>query len=520
MTLENIHEQWDLIVVGGGITGAGVFREAARSGLKVLLLERGDFSWGTSSRSAKLVHGGLRYLKEGRLWLTRESVKARQRLLEEAPGLVEPLEFRMPVYEDSGPGRWALEAGLCVYDLMAHRRQHRFFPADEFSHLVPGIRTEGLIGGFRFMDAQVDDSRLVLRLIHEAEASDAVALNYTAVREIRRNAGGDVAGVTVEDVETRETRAFSAQAVVNATGAWAEHLHPSPEANRHLRPLRGSHLVFPASVLPVDHAVSFVHPSDNRPIYAIPWEGAVLVGTTDVDHATDLDEEPAITNDEARYLMDSLHHVFPGLDISVRDCIATFAGIRPVLSEGKLAPSKESREHVVWVDRGLVTVTGGKLTTFRTLAWDTLEALRPFIRGFNVTGKDDPVFAPVPSRPAAAENLEPDAWRRLCGRYGERAKEIVERAGNDLLCAIPGTHTLWAEIPFVAEQEKIRHLTDLLLRRVRIGLLCPHAADDHLSRIRELCEPVLPWDEPRWNTEIRAYLDLWNTAHSVPMVER
>jgi glycerol-3-phosphate dehydrogenase len=520
VTLEEIQDQWDLIVVGGGITGAGVFREAVRSGLKVLLLESGDFSRGTSSRSAKLVHGGLRYLKEGRIWLTRESVRARQRLLMEAPGLVEPLEFLMPVYEGHGPGRWALEAGLSVYDLMALKRQHTYYSAEEFSQLVPSIRTERLSGGFSFLDAQVDDSRLVLRLIYEAVDAGAVALNYTSVRHIVRNDRGDVVGVVAEDSETHEAREFSARAVVNATGAWAERLHPSPEPRRHLRPLRGSHLVFPLSVLPVHRAVSFMHPTDKRPIYATPWEGAVIFGTTDVDHKEDLDKEPAITDEEVSYLMESLRFFFPRLDISLSDCLSTFSGIRPVLSEGKLSPSEESREHVVWVDKGLITVTGGKLTTFRKLAWDTLDAVRPCMAGMQLKGKDDPAFAPGPETPPPATDLASDYRRRLQGRYGNHATEIVEGTEAALLDPIPGTHTLWAELPFAAAREHVRHLSDLLLRRVRIGLLTPDGGAGHLSRIQEICQDVLPWDEVRWQEEKRMYVETWTRAYSVPLPER
>ncbi|MFO7930699.1 MAG: FAD-dependent oxidoreductase [Desulfosalsimonas sp.] len=184
MRLDNISESWDLIVVGGGITGAGVLREAVRMGLRVLLAEKNDFAWGTSSRSSKLVHGGLRYLRQGRVHLTAESVRHRHRLLNEAPGLVEPLGFLMPVYKNRGPGRWSLKAGLGLYDLMAKTRSHHYYDAGAFSEMVPGFETAGLTGGFRFMDAQVDDARLVLRLINDSVRKGAAALNYIRVDEI------------------------------------------------------------------------------------------------------------------------------------------------------------------------------------------------------------------------------------------------------------------------------------------------------------------------------------------------
>ena len=369
MNLKDIDQHWDLIVIGGGITGAGVLREAGRMGLKTLLVEQKDFAWGTSSRSAKLVHGGLRYLKEGKFLLTRESVIGRERLLKEAPGLVEPLEFLMPMYAGRGPGKWAMRIGLTVYDLMAGKKRHSFRSAEQVTALAPGIKQDGLTGGFRFVDAQVDDARLVLRLIRESIRDGACALNYTSVVQVMRDARSRVVGATLEDAESHETRELSARAVINATGAWAERLHPSPEPGKHLRPLRGSHLVFPASVLPVGRAIALTHPTDRRPVYVLPWEGVILFGTTDVDHPEDISYEPAITPEEAGYLMHALEVFFPSLRISLADCISTFAGIRAVLSEGKRAPSQESREHVVWVDNGLVTVTGGKLTTFYRLAW-------------------------------------------------------------------------------------------------------------------------------------------------------
>lgn len=516
MYLEDLRKDWDLIVIGGGITGAGVLWEATRLGLRTLLVEQRDFAWGTSSRSAKLVHGGLRYLKDGRFWLTWESVKDRERLLREAPGLVEPLEFLMPLYKGAGPGKIAMKAGLVVYDLMAGKSRHEFLSAEEIASSVPHIRRDGLRGGFRFMDAQVDDARLVLRIIREAIRAGGSAMNYTSVAELRRDARGRVIGVVLQDEETRGTTEIAARAVINATGAWAERLHRSPEPGKHLRPLRGSHLVFPRSVLPVDHAIALIHPSDRRPVYVLPWEGAVLFGTTDLDHKDDLSLEPSITIEEASYLMECLGAFFPTLQISSADCLSTFAGIRPVLSEGKLDPSKESREHVVWLDNGLVTVTGGKLTTFYRLAADALAAARPFLSGASGRPQSGPLFT-RPTEPAESAKALPEHVRtRLFGRYGMDALDLLSMAHPEDLETIPHSRTLWAELPFAARFEQVRHLSDLLLRRVRIGLLTPRGGEDLMGRIRSLCEPWLPWDANRWDEEIRDYLSHWKQAYGVP----
>jgi glycerol-3-phosphate dehydrogenase len=517
MSLQSLPKIWDLIIIGGGITGAGIFREASRRGFKVLLVEQKDFAWGTSSRSSKLVHGGLRYLKEGHFLMTKVAVAERERLLKEAPGLVESLGFLLPIYEDQSPGRRTMQVGLSLYDIMARERQHHYYDAEEFIQMVPHINPNGLKGGFHFLDAQVDDSRLVLRLINESVAAGAYALNYTVVRHIDRNDEGQVAGVELEDVETHEIKNLFSPAVINATGSWAEKLHPSPEPQRHLRPLRGSHLVFAATAIPMNEGFSFMHPLDNRAVFVIPWEGAVLVGTTDLDHPQDLSVEPNITQAEVTYLMKGIQAIFPSLDISPADCMCAFAGIRPVLSEGKLKPSEESREHVVWVDRGLVTVTGGKLTTFRRLALDALKAAKSFLPPDKMADPKAPVFNEVQQTPAQENGLSPETWRRLYGRYGSAAGTIVKTASADDLTTIAGTHTLWAELPYVAQNEQIRHLGDLLLRRVRIGLLTPHGGKAYLKRIQKLCKKVLPWDRRRWKEEIDIYLAQWNHAHALPI---
>jgi glycerol-3-phosphate dehydrogenase len=260
-----------------------------------------------------------------------------------------------------------------------------------------------------------------------------------------------------------------------------------------------------------------MHPQDNRAVFIIPWESAVLVGTTDLDHPQDLSIEPNIAEAEVTYLMEGIQAIFPSLNISLADCLCAFAGIRPVLSEGKLKPSEESREHVVWVDHGLVTVTGGKLTTFRRLALDALHAAKTYLPPDKMADRTASVFSKVQQLPALEYGLSMKAWRRLYGRYGNAADTIVKTATVDDLTSINGTHTLWAELPYVAQNEQIRHLGDLMLRRVRIGLLTPQGGKAYLKRIQKLCKKVLPWDRRRWKEEINIYLAQWNHAHALPI---
>jgi glycerol-3-phosphate dehydrogenase len=449
--------------------------------------------------------------------MTKLSVEERERLMRDAPGLVKPLGFYMPVYEDQRPGKGALKVGLSIYDWLANERYHRFYEAVEFTRRIPFVKQEGLEGGFYYVDAQVDDSRLVLRLIHESKSEGALALNYTIVKEIIRNDGGNIIGVVIEDTETGERRDLKTPAIINATGCWAEELHPSPDPKKHLRPLRGSHLIFSTEALPLKEGFSFFHPRDNRPIFAVPWEGAVLVGTTDLDHDEDLSREPSISEGEFLYLMEGLQAMFPLLRITPKDCISTFAGIRPILSEGKLSPSEESREHAVWVDEGLVTVTGGKLTTFRQLAFDTLKAAKPFLHNPSSLNRNARVFYEVPETPGENHGLGPETWERLYGRYGPDAGEIVRAAEPESLSRIPGTETLWAELPYAARHERVRHLGDLLLRRARVGLLTQEGGAFYLRRVKKICAPFLPWSAKRWRDEIKRYRAQWNHAHALPI---
>lgn len=518
MRLDSIDPSWDVIVIGGGVTGAAVFRESVRMGLKTLLLEQKDFAWGTSSKSSKMVHGGLRYLKEGKFLLTRASVLERQRLLAQAPGLVTPLGFLMPVYRALGPSRLTMGLGLSVYSLMAGKKQFRSFSVKDMRSRAPFLESEGLTGGFYFEDAQVDDARLVFRLIQEGMAHGGCALNYTQVSAVTRHNRGCVAGICAGDVESGTAAELSARAVINATGVWAEELHPFPEKGLHIRPLRGSHLVFPLPVFPLTHVLSFIHPSDQRPVFMFPWENTAILGTTDVDHTGDLNTEPKITAGEIHYLLEGASRVMPGLKISEKDCIASFAGIRPVLSSGRpgTSASGESREHVVLDDQGLVTVTGGKLTTFRLLARDALKKASPYLGKAPLPPAGEPVFD-LPGDPGQAmDGLPAPVRQRLLGRYGREAVRLVEEGGPGLLNEIPGTPALWAELAYAARHEQVMHLSDLLMRRTRLAMILPRGGSGHFQRIKDICTPILNWDDTRWAMEMNAYTREWESAYAPP----
>ena len=495
----------DLLVVGGGITGAGIALEAARAGVSVLLVEQRDFASGTSSRSSKLVHGGLRYLAEGNLRLTWESVRERDRLLAEAPGLVEPVGFLFALRRGERPGPALVGTGLALYDLLAREGRHARLGREELLLRAPHVGAAGLSGGFAYADATTDDARLVLRVLFEAEAEGARVLNYVRCEGLVRR-GGRVAGAVLRDAVTGEAGEVRAAAVVNATGAWADRLRGEVGGRPRIRPLRGSHLLFPAWRFPAAQAVTFRHPRDGRPLFAYPWEGLTLLGTTDLDHPFPLDDEPVISPLEVDYLLDGARSAFPSLGLAARDAVSSFAGVRPVVGSGRTAPSEESREHVLWDEEGLLTVTGGKLTTFRLIALGALRRLKARLPALAGVGRDARVFrTQAPGLPDGS-GLGAAVSRRLAGRHGAAAAEVVRGARPGELEPIAGTPWLWAELRHAARAEGVVRLEDLLLRRVRVGLLLPDGGASLLPRVRAICREELAWDDGRWAMEERDYL--------------
>jgi len=512
----NISQEWDIVVVGGGITGAGILCEATRLGLRTLMVEQRDFAWGTSSRSSKLVHGGLRYLKEGKILLTRASVQEREQLLREGPGLIEPLNFLLATYNGDSPGRLTYSAGLTIYDLLALRWSHRYYSAQDFRLMAGNLSPEGLEGGFRYGDAQTDDARLVLRIIRESVARGGTAINYTKADCLLRNEVGQVTGVQLRNMENNQVASVHAPLIINATGAWADQLRHQVGATAKIRPLRGSHLIFPNWRLPMAQAVSFLHPFDGRPVFLFPWESVTLVGTTDVDFNSPLDEEPNITAEEVAYLMAAVEAKYPMVGITLEDIIASFAGVRPVIGTGKENPSEESRDHVIWEKDGLLTVTGGKLTTFRLVALEVLDRARRHLIDWPEANKKMPMLDTVGIDLAGAEDLDTQTQRRLLGRYGADAPALLASAHPGETESVPGTSVLWVELRWAARAEGVVHLDDLLLRRVRLGLLVQYGGREHFKRIRSICQPELAWDDSRWEAEEAAYLALWHRCYALP----
>lgn len=476
MHLADLAPRYDLVVIGGGISGAGIFREAARAGVTVLLVEARDFASGTSSWSSKLVHGGLRYLKTGEWRLTAESVRERQRLLREAPDLVERLDFLLPCYRGVKPSRATLGLGLWLYDRFARdgaAHSKRLDVAASLT-LAPGLKTTDLLGSMQYQDARTDDCRLVWRLIEQGLRDGGAAASYVQAERLLKT-GERVSGVALRDAESGESREIGASVVINATGVWADALAGQGREAPKLRPLRGSHLVFPHARLPLPCAVSFFHPRDQRPVFAYPWQGATLLGTTDLDHRESL-WDPRMTRGESDYLLEALDWLMPTLGLRAEEALSSFAGVRPVVDDGEANPSAASRESAQWSAPGFVGITGGKLTTFRVAARQVLAEAARQLPPLRLARDDAPLFDRQWQESPALAPTADDVGRRVT--------------------------------------ERVRHLDDLLLRRTRAGLVLPQFAEAMIEPALAACRTTLGWDDTRCAAEALRYRERMQSLHA------
>ncbi|WP_286796509.1 glycerol-3-phosphate dehydrogenase/oxidase [Psychrobacter sp. UBA6291] len=531
---------WDMLIIGGGITGAGIAREAARRGLAVLLIEQKDFAWGTSSRSSKMVHGGLRYIASGDYKTTLLSVRERERMLSEASGLVNEMHYIMPHYKGKFPPPWIFKILLRVYDGLAGKRYSKYFKKDAFLSLNPNIKQDKFLGASQFSDAVTDDSRLVMRVLAEAIHDGAQAINYLKAETLITNEQGLVVGATLKDTSSEDNAHNNAQSydvyakvVVSATGAWADTLRMQASKqteqsfHKQIRPSRGSHLVVSKERLPIEQAYTFLHPVDKRAVFVFPWENRTVLGTTDLDHPPLDDSEVGITNEEVDYLLTATNELFNDAKLNREDVISTWAGVRPLISEGgdgkRVSPSKEKRDHSVWLDNNLVTVSGGKLTTFRLIALDVLKKCREVLAldksvMQNQTINDDHVFSDTAPTNPKFFTLPKALQQRLQGFYGRQLDTLLELAHEDDLAYVTDSNTIWAEIRFAARHEQVIHLDDLLLRRTRLGLILPHGAMTPLisARLKQICQQELGWDEQKWQQEAQLYQKLWQRYYYLP----
>ncbi|HET7416202.1 MAG TPA: glycerol-3-phosphate dehydrogenase/oxidase [Solirubrobacterales bacterium] len=533
-------KHFEVVVIGGGITGAGVALDAASRGYSVALLERGDYAVGTSSRSSKMVHGGLRYLQNFDLGLVREALVERQLMVHLAPHLVYPTPFLVAALGEERRDR-KLGLGLNMYDVMATTRagrgrrerraareiaddaywapdRHRTIDRDEVLDLVPALAPREPHDAYLFYDCQTDDVRLVLTVLGEAERFGAVMLNGAEVTEVlSRN--GKATGLAFVEEDSGERMEVSADHVVNATGVFADQIRPEEllgeEDVPRIAPSRGTHLLIDAADLPMGKAACIVPAGEGRMIFSLPWYGRTLVGTTDNDFEGDI-VHPRPAGDDIAYLLQAVNDFF-GTSLSDSDLVGAYAGVRPLISTGDPRKSVDiSRKAELYeTSSGMLTITGGKLTTWRRMAKQTVDRL------VEREGREAPCHThEIPlGMPARPEDLEaPDgvgeeALQQLAFRYGHAARKVLAIAREEPKLARPiaaGRPDLLAEVVVAARHEQARSVADVLLRRTRLGILtAPELRSAKAVRpIADLLGAELGWSRRRRSREAEAWLEV------------
>jgi glycerol-3-phosphate dehydrogenase len=526
-------ERFDVLVIGGGITGAGVALDAASRGYSVALVERGDYAAGTSSRSSKLVHGGLRYLQNFDLGLVREALLERQINVALAPHLVRPLPLVVPAFDGARPDR-LMGLGLNMYDAMsldrisplARRRtredaewspaRHRVISGAEVVALLPALATRAPSAGYLFYDCQTDDARLVLTVLGEAERFGAVLANRLEATDLLEESGR-ACGARVRDAETGASLEVRAANVVNATGVWADRLRPGELHDEAevpvIRPSRGTHIVLPHAALPLV-AGAIAPAGGNRTIFVLPWLGQTLVGTTDNDYEGPLEHvRPAA--EDVGYLLEALNAFF-ATSLGRGDVEGAFAGVRPLISTGDPRKSVDiSRKAELYeTSSGMVTITGGKLTTWRRMAKLTVDRLVER-DGLEAPCRTQVVPLGLPVEPGAlprVPGVAEDAYDQLAGRYGSAADRVLRLAAERPELAapiVPGRPDLLAEALLATRHEQARSVGDVLLRRTRLGLtagraLCAPGAGAP-ERVAAVMGEELGWGSARRAGEAAAF---------------
>lgn len=511
--------EYDLIVVGGGINGCGAALEAARRGLRVFLLEKGDLGSGTSSGSSRLIHGGLRYLKYGHLKMVWEGSLERHHLRSRFPHLVRPLEFLIPVYEDAGESLPATLFGLGMYDLLSAyttvRRHRRLSPAEVLAE-EPRLRTEGLRGGGVYYDCKTDDFRLVLLNARRAHRAGAHLVPYAEATGLLWE-GRRVAGVEFVDRLTGTPYRVRGKAVLNATGAWSDAVRAWASRDGVLRPTKGVHLYLPRERVGHRHAVVMRAPRDERVVFAIPWGELTLVGTTDTDYRGDPDAVRA-EREDVDYLLEAVNRHFPAAGVAAADVVSTYAALRPLVGRRDGPEEAVSRSHRILGDApGLVSVVGGKLTTYRRVTERAVGRTVRELPGEARPGRGGPRAGPPGEPPdrlrerlrRAAQGLDLDeaTLERMTTAYGPRIDELVPYLRRDGAARrlVPGLPYRWGEVDYAVEREMALRLMDVLVRRTHVLHEDPAHGTAVAEGVARRMGALLNWDEERRAAELRAF---------------
>lgn len=505
---------WDVLVIGGGVVGAGIARDAAMRGLRVALVERGDLGAGTSSHSSRLVHGGLRYLEHGEFRLVFEALHERAVLRRIAPHLVHPLAFVFPVHRGDRVPLWQLLAGLWLYDLLAGTRNvraHRMLGKRALLRAEPMLRERGLVGGARYWDCQVDDARLTLATARSAEAHGAALATYTAVEGLELR-DGRVAGARLVDTLTGERGTVQARVVVNATGPWSDSLRrmEDPSAAPVLRLTRGSHVLVPRARLGHTDAVTLTSAVDGRVMFVLPWGDWSYIGTTDTDHEGGPDAVHA-TDADVTYLLRSANAAFPNARLVLEDVVARWSAVRPLVrNDAALSTAAVSREHLIMTGSGgMLSIIGGKLTTYRRMAAQLVDQVTETLR--RSEGRPRPPRARTDLEPlpgGAAADLAPLQARAVdAGLSAATADHLVARYGDEVLALInlvladrrlgerihPAHPAIAAQVVHAVRRELACTVDDVLVRRIHLYYETPDGGRAAAAVTAKLMGELLGW---------------------------
>ncbi|MEV4731697.1 glycerol-3-phosphate dehydrogenase [Saccharopolyspora sp. NPDC049426] len=512
-------DEFDVVVIGGGVTGAGAALDAATRGLRVALVEARDLAAGTSSRSSKLFHGGLRYLEQLEFSLVREALRERELMLTRlAPHLVKPVPFLYPLTRRFWERPYTA-AGLLMYDTMGGARSvpgQKHLSRAGALRMVPALKRSAMIGGIRYYDAQADDARHTMTVARTAARYGAVVMTSTQVTGFLREADR-IAGVKVRDVETAEEIEVRAHAVINATGVWTDELQKlsGGRGRFRVRSSKGVHIVVPRDRIVAE--TGMILRTEKSVLFVIPWGNHWIIGTTDTDWHLDL-AHPSATKADIDYLLEHVNSVL-ATPLTHDDIEGVYAGLRPLLAGESEESSKLSREHAVArVAPGLVAIAGGKYTTYRVMAADAVDAVSPDVPGRMASSITDQVpligadgyhaLVNQADQLASAHGLHPYRIRHLLDRYGSEIHEVlaVSEERPDLLKPVPAApNYLQAEIVYACSHEGAMHLEDVLTRRTRISIEYPHRGVDCADAVARLMAAELGWDEETITREVAVY---------------
>ena len=524
-------EQFDILVIGGGITGAGIIRDAVFRGYRTALIEKDDFASGTSSKSSKMIHGGLRYLKNLELGLVHEALQERKTLMDLAPHLVHPMQCFLPIYEDAPNPPWMIKLGMMLYDGLSATKNigsHKMIPVEKIQKLEPALLRKGLKKVGLYYDSWADDFRLVMSTIQSAAKEKGVIANYVKAVDVFKERG-NMAGIMAQDTITGDIFPIRSRLIANAAGPWSDELRHAlfKDKQHHIRTTKGIHLLMHREQLPVNHTIVLLSIEDQRPIYVIPWRRFILIGTTDTDYDDDPDRVLTQKSDVV-YLLSSLNYYFPDINLTEDNIISTFTGLRPLVYEEQKSASAVTREYQIFENpENVFTIIGGKLTTYRTMAEEMVNQMSKVLKkSFDISAENkecttnkhhlyggdisdyDKFFKEWTDHLINGYDLGEDIAEHFVETFGSRIPDLLtaidetEKGKKRLLPELPH---VWGELTYAFRHEMVMGLDDFLIRRTHLFSLDPKQAWDIHEAVADKMGELLGWSQSDKKMQIERY---------------